>query len=311
MRLRHHADLTPVLAGDTLVAASIGPYGEAIALWSAVTDPAAARDPGWAAFPDVVRAAPVAARVTVHWPDPTAVVTIAELDLAHPTVQPLPDGRVLVVAARCRWRAGGPDRNARVFDADGAPVAEGTFGDGISHVLTTPSGDAWVGYFDEGVFGNYGWGGPGPRPIGGNGIVRFTSDLTTAWEFPEAAGPPIADCYSLNVAGESAWASYYTDFPIVRVTADAVRVWPNSVGAAHALIVGGGQCALVGGYGHRRDRIVAGALWEEFVPQHESVLVLPDEEPLPVEAHLVGRGHVLNVFVDTRWFKVDTELLVR
>jgi hypothetical protein len=312
VRLRHHADLIPVLADDVLISASIGPYGEAVALWSTPKGQAALAPstPSWAAFPDAVRAHPVAARVTVHWPDPTAVTSIAELDLAQPTVQSLPDGRVLLVAARCWWRAGGPDRNARMFDAEGNPVAEATFGDGISHVLATPHGEVWVGYFDEGVFGNYGWANPGPEPVGSMGIVRFGRDLTPVWRFPDTTpGGPIADCYALNVAGESAWASYYTDFPVVRVSSDLVRVWRNSVGAAQAMIVGGGQCALIGGYGTRRDRIVVGALWDEHVPQYESVLVLPDGAGLPVEAHLVGRGHALNVFVGTRWFKVDTELL--
>ena len=60
-----------------------------------------------------------------------------------------------------------------VVDAAGSVVAEGTLGDGINHLLTTPSGAIWVGYFDEGVFGSFGWGGPGPPPIGQPGIVQF------------------------------------------------------------------------------------------------------------------------------------------
>ena len=252
----------------------------------------------------------MAARVTVHWPDPTTVINLAELDLPQPTVQPMADDRVLIVSARCRWRSDGPDRNARVFDADGSPVTEGTLGDGIAHVLSTPGGEVWVGYFDEGVFGNYGWGGPGRQPIGSKGIVRFSADLTPVWEFPESAvGGPVCDCYALNVAGESAWSSYYTDFPLVRIADDTVRTWRNSVGGVNALIVGGGQCALVGGYGTTRNRIVVGALWEEYVPQRESVLVLPDGKPLPESARMVARGHALNVFIGTRWYKVDTELL--
>ena len=40
-------------------------------------------------------------------------------------------------------------------------------GDGIKHVQTTAAGDIWVGYFDEGVYGNYGWGNdPDSEPIG-------------------------------------------------------------------------------------------------------------------------------------------------
>ena len=29
-------------------------------------------------------------------------------------------------------------------------------GDGIAHVLATSTGQVWAGYFDEGIYGNYG-----------------------------------------------------------------------------------------------------------------------------------------------------------
>lgn len=39
-------------------------------------------------------------RVTVHSPTPATVTTIRDFPLAHPTVQLLPNGRVLAVGAR-------------------------------------------------------------------------------------------------------------------------------------------------------------------------------------------------------------------
>ena len=39
----------------------------------------------------------------------------------------------------------------------------------------------WVGYFDEGIYGNYGWGrAESEEPVGAYGIVRFSSDLESA-----------------------------------------------------------------------------------------------------------------------------------
>ncbi|MFI7578403.1 hypothetical protein [Micromonospora sp. NPDC049497] len=60
-------------------------------------------------------------------------------------------------------------------------------------------GKLWVGYFDEGVYGNFGWGGPGPAPIGATGIARFTETLHPEWHFPTDDLSPIDDCYALNV----------------------------------------------------------------------------------------------------------------
>ncbi|MYW92923.1 hypothetical protein G3I59_20480 [Amycolatopsis rubida] len=82
-------------------------------------------------LPEVRAARPV--RVTVHVPEMAVAALIPDLRLARPTVQPLPEGRVLLVDGRSE----GPDRNAMVYDSDGEAAAEQTFGDGIDHVQAT------------------------------------------------------------------------------------------------------------------------------------------------------------------------------
>ena len=97
----------------------------------------------------------------------------------------MPGGRFLVAGARCRWRPDGPDRNAVLYDADGQVVSEHVRGDGIAHVLATSTGQVWAGYFDEGIYGNYGWGrADNQEPVGAYGIVRFSPGLEPAWYFP-------------------------------------------------------------------------------------------------------------------------------
>lgn len=103
------------------------------------------------------------AHVTLHSPALTNAMTIHDFPLAHPAVQPLPDGRVLAVGARARWRPDGPDRNAIIYSAEGTALAAETLRDGIQHVFTTGTGHVWVGYFDERVFGNCGWAGSAAR----------------------------------------------------------------------------------------------------------------------------------------------------
>jgi len=194
--------------GDVLLSVAVGPAGEAVAVWSAPGDQEALTSvtvqPGWASFPDARAAQPAGVRVTVHSPGLAGVVRIGQMALAHVTTQPLPGGRFLVVAARCRWRPEGPDRNALVYSPDGAVLAEYTIGDGVEDVLTTPSGSVWVGYFDEGVYGNHGWGGPGPQPLGSCGLARFDPAGEQDWRFPQDAPATIDDCYALNVTGETA-----------------------------------------------------------------------------------------------------------
>lgn len=308
--LFRHGELDPVEPDDVLVTVDVGPHGEALALWSAAADREALRSatvsPGWATFPNARTPHPVAARVTVQDPGHARLVSIPELELAHPFVQPLPGGRVLMVAARCTWRASGPDRNAVVFDDAGTPVAAATLGDGVQHVLATPSGNVWAGYFDEGIFGNYGWGGPGPEPIGAAGIVRWRPDLTEAWRYPYDSGlGDVYDCYALNVTGEQAWAYYYDSFPVVRISGDEVQGWRNSVAGAGALTVGDSTAALVGGYGERW-RITVGRLADGvFESTSTGRLALEGgNEPAPA-TRIVARGPDLHVFIGPTWYRAD------
>jgi hypothetical protein len=306
--LRRHGRVTAVDNGDALLSVSVGPAGEAVSLWSASADKEALTSvtvqPGWASFPDARAARPTGARITVHAAGLAGAVRIAEMPLAHATVQPLPGGRFLAVGARCRWRPEGPDSNALVYGPDGAVVAEYTLGDGIEDVFTTPSGNAWVGYFDEGVYGNYGWGGPGPEPLGSCGLARFGPDGEQDWRFSPDNTEPIDDCYALNVTGETAWACYYSDFPVVRVEDGEVTAWRNDLArGAKSLIVDGRRVGMAAGYRPVRDRLVIGELGDSGLRDAGRYrLVLPEGQPLPDDVRMVGRGPDLHVFHNTDWY---------
>ncbi|MDG4839152.1 hypothetical protein O7631_21755 [Micromonospora sp. WMMD967] len=303
VRLRQHATLVPVQAGQVTVSVSVGPHGEAIALWSSTAGREALLGSTLSASgvsrPDSTTRAGVAVQVATYSPQARSVIAVPDLALAHCHVQPLPGGRMLLVGARSRRLAEGVENNAVIVDADGTTVRRGTLGDGIEHVQTTRSGRIWVGYFDEGVCG----GSDGSPPLGAPGIVRFTSRLVPEWHFPDGGVDPIDDCYALNVTGETAWATYYSDFPVVRIAEDTVRSWPGGRTAARALIVDDTRCALIGGYGEHHDRILVGNLDHGHFRRYR--LVLPNGRPLPRRTVVIGRGAELHAFVDTTWLRVS------
>ncbi|MFF0769581.1 hypothetical protein ACFYUK_11860 [Nonomuraea wenchangensis] len=234
---------------------------------------------------------------------------IAGQPLAHPIAQPLPDGGVLLVGARCCWRDGAAECNAAIYDADGKRQREGVLGDGIEDVQTTPSGEIWVSYFDEGVCGNRGWGeADSPAPIGSRGLIRFRSDLDIAWRYPydgEFGG--IADCYALNVVGEDAWAYYYTDFLIVRIRAGAIAGWSTEVRGAHGLVVADDGVVLVGCYGDRRPLVAGSFQGEYFSADRPARLVMPNGRSVSRTATVLGRGSELHVVVGQSWLKLGFE----
>lgn len=313
--LRLHANLEPIDDGDEVVAASVGPDGAAIVLWASPKSAEAMYNSvgqGGVTFPDTQFKTPISCRVRVYSPLPERDVPIKGLNLTFPLIQPLPGDRTLIVGARCNAYLDGPEQNAVVFGANGEWTDEGTLGDGIAEVLTTPAGQIWVSYFDEGVFGNNGWGAPGLIPIGSNGIVRFTPDLVSAWRYPyDAEGGSIDDAYSLNVEGETAWSSYYSDFPIVCIASDVVTSWRGGAHGARSLIVDDGRCALFGGYRADRNRLLVGRLTPEgFIAEAAGVMVLPGGGEV-LRRRIVGRGPELHVFVGRVWYKIALSDLLK
>ena len=305
------------LDGDVRVCASVGPAGEVVAVWTtadgreAVTSTTVSA--GGASFPDPVAARPVTARITMHAPGLAAVIGVRELTLAHITVQPMPGDRFLVAGARCRWRPDGPEPNAVLYDTSGQVVSAHVLGDGIGQLLADSTGQVWAGYFDEGIYGNYGWGrADSPEPVGAYGIVRFTPALEPGWHLPKYTeiGPwgPISDCPALNVGDSCTWACYDSDYPVVRIRDDIVTGWDNDIKGPGALAVAGSRVALFGGYGPDHDRLALTLLSADRAQlAGEYRIVLPGGEPLPAGTQVIGRGSRLHFLTGTSWYRLDMD----
>lgn len=126
-------------------------------------------------------------------------------------VQTLGEEHILLVCARSHYRNGEGEKNAAIYDLYGRLVRRFTLGDGIQDVIATAGDELWVSYFDEGVFGNYGW----SQPMGQNGLVKYDLNGNPLWQ---AEGFEICDCYALNVENDSSiWFYYYMDFDLIHM----------------------------------------------------------------------------------------------
>ena len=205
----------------------------------------------------------------------------------------------------------GAQSNAALYDSTGTMVRRGTLGDGINHVRCAENGDVWVGYFDEGVFGNDGWGSfNGPEPIGASGLVRFDASLHKVWEFTGASlgWNSISDCYALELDGTDVWICYYTDFNIARVREREISVWLNDeVRGVRSLVVSGNYAGLMGGYLGFHDRIVIGVLADwRFQLKFAARIALPGGADLPPASYLFGvDGQVIVVMPDGLVYRAD------
>ncbi len=108
-------------------------------------------------------------------------------------------------------------------------------GDGIEHVAIDAADRIWIGWFDEGVFGNTAWRVPDrERAPSSDGLACFSDDGTL---LPIATWPDeakaAADCYALNCMGQDIWACTYTGFPLVHFRpGKAERWWRNEITGA-------------------------------------------------------------------------------
>lgn len=308
-RFQHAGTLQAPVGFDHLVTVSVGPEGP-VAVWSAPDDRHEfdARDTsaGGASFPRTRTDSSSRVALATYVEDslmPSHQVVVAELSVAHPLVQPLPDGEFVIAGGRCSWRPEGPERNALLIGSDGSIKRTGTIGDGIEHMLVDDTGELWVGYFDEGIFGNFGWGNPGPEPLGSAGIVRWSTSFEKRWEYQPVDDYWLADCYVLNIDRDRAWACPYTDFPIVEIESDRTTVRQTAgVSGPRGVVVAGDTVALIGDY-NASGALLIGSLGNPRGLRKGSI-EMPRGRSVP-RGTLVCRGSVANLFVGADWFMFD------
>ncbi|GHI03153.1 hypothetical protein AQI88_01865 [Streptomyces cellostaticus] len=215
----------------------------------------------------------------------------------RPRVEALPDGGFVLAAARS---AKDDEQQVQVFDALGRGTRTFRVGDAIEHLLADGTGELWLGYFDEGIYGD---------ALSAPGLRRWSITGEPLWSYSPVPGAGwISDCYTLNVAGRTAWACPYTHFPLLEVGEDqVVRARENPVRGATGLAVQGERAVFFGGYRDDRNRIVDCRLTNTSVePVTESRLVRPDGGRLG-RRRIVSRGSRLYVQVKpfTEWFVLD------
>lgn len=235
------ANLSEILAGRQYVSSTIGPDHELIVL--SVNKPD---------YKEKVPLAPpfsyLVHKLTSNgW---QIAVSVALDGKSFSFAQPLSEDRWLFVEARMQKRDA---PNAFVYSRQGEMLGSFVAGDGIEHIQTTASGEVWVAYFDEGVYGggDLEYSGLVCLDEAGRPLLRYWYDTAE----PNSL-PCIDDCYALNVSDDGVWVCYYSNFPIVylrnRALEQAWVDWPCK--AVRAFAVHNNKALMVAAY--RRDGLL-------------------------------------------------------
>lgn len=163
-------------------------------------------------------------------------------------VQFLPKEKLLLICSRSQYN--GPndfEKNGRLYSISGEFVGEILLGDGIQNTQVSPSGNIWTSYFDEGIFGNYGWN----DPVGASGLASWNSAGEMLYEFsPSGSLDEMCDCYAINVSSEDVvWCYYYTEFPLVKINKGQINDhWEIPISGSDAFAVDSNYALFRGGY---------------------------------------------------------------
>lgn len=218
------------------------------------------------------------------------------LEQPFPLIEQFADGRWLITHARSRGNG-----NARVVAANGVEQRRFELGDGIEHIKIDDTGRIWVGWFDEGVFGNDNWRLPGRKwPPSAHGLAAFDD---TGALIQHATLESVADCYALNVFGTEAWACTYTDFPISRLGNAGEQIWQTDLRGTRAIAVGPPFILAAGGYKEEGNRVVLLKLGPSDA-QMVGEWRLPFEFGFPHKVDLIdARADELHVVLGQQWLR--------
>lgn len=180
--------------------------------------PSEQQDMDWLKTPSTYTVVEIKVDWTKQKVSETLLFPIGSLKFQFHFLRPIGDD-FLLLGSRCAYREDGPDQNAWIISQDGAVLSRFCLGDGIQNCVVKSDGTIITGYFDEGVFGNYGWADTDSThgyipPVGECGLISWTSMGAPLWKNEKY---PIDDCYAISLdEEENLWFYYYDEFRLVR-----------------------------------------------------------------------------------------------
>ena len=146
-------------------------------------------------------------------------------------IQPIGD-KLLLLGARSYYlgnREG--EKNALIIDKQGEVSDRFCFGDGIEDCIVLSDGRIVTSYFDEGVYGNYGW----RDPIGRRGLIVWSEKGEPIWQAGQEHR--ISDCDAINIDDrENLWFYYFEAYNLVRTDFRIEKIYTPGIKGANRFL---------------------------------------------------------------------------
>ena len=237
------------------------------------------------------------------------VIELGELDFAFPVFDIFSDGRVVIAASRCRWRGKDDyDLNGLIYNPATGERIRFLAGDGIQSLSVDNQSRIYISYFDEGVFGNFGWGNPGPIGSGAGGVNCFNDCGERIWYFNsvDGSGEFISDCYAMNVNQNNAYVYYYTDFSLCRIGSEFERkYWKTGLSGCHHFAISDEAILFSGEYDEGPSKFHLAKKFEYKLSKFTDVKAKLELGKLTREGQTIARGANVHYFNQDGWFRAS------
>ena len=249
-------------------------------------------------------------RVIIHDQDGKKIIELNNQNWNYHFVQPIDENNFLLVCARSYYYESGKyDLNAKVFDRFGNQIREFLLGDGIQNVYVTKENKIWTSYFDEGVYGNYGW----EVPIGRNGLRAWDSNGNEIYQYPNSDQNKyfIDDCYALNiVADEEVWFYFYLDFSLARYNNGQIEYFKPDIAGSDGFIMYDDFVLFRDGYG-KHDNYILYRFSNSNNLERKCLLSFTDEQGEMIKADRIScRGSLILLIVGTQVYLADLKDII-
>ncbi|XGV97763.1 MAG: hypothetical protein ACAF41_02260 [Leptolyngbya sp. BL-A-14] len=298
--------LNSVVSNGEIVAFNVGSDGTVYVVLTLKPLDYRTEQPGWASFAKTIPDTSQSYRVIAFQEDQlTLDIKFIEEKFNIHTIQPLPANEILLVCARSHYKNPTDfEKNGRIYSLSGEFRREILLGDGIQSVQATSDGVIWTSFFDEGVFGNFGW----DEPVGSSGLVAWDSEGNKIYDFQPTDGlDSICDCYALNVeSNEGVWLYYYTEFPLVHLHYQKIQaVWNMPISGSDSFAVSGNRALFRGGYDDRNTYHMFALNKNGKVKLLKQLHLIDEAGQKIVASYVVGRGDSLYILSNELIYRVN------
>lgn len=223
-------------------------------------------------------------------------------------LQPIYDDNYLLACARARlYKNKSYDLNAKVIDNNGQIVKEFLVGDGIQSLKVTSENTIWTSYFDEGVFGNFGW----TEPIGSYGLRSWSSRGDALYKYPNSDPHFIVDCYAMNVINNNqVWFYFYDTFELGWLNNGILEFFQTEIQGSDCFVVNDDYFLFRGGYNKQDDYFLYKLERNQLKKVLEMELI--DETGLKIESKTIDyRGSLILLLHDSKIYKADLREILK